>query len=175
MPRCDATTEAGTPCRAYAKHGETKCTAHLGLVGREVTLTAEMTDQLVAMLRAGNYINVACKAAGLPRRTYTEWMRRGRSGAPADALYRSFRKEVEQARAMGEVRHVAAIASAARKSWQAAAWLLERQYPDRWGRTPMRIRESLPPELPATVEPEPTAPDPFAEIDELAERRRRGA
>jgi hypothetical protein len=57
---------------------------------------------------------------------------------------------------------VQAIARAAEQNWRAAAWLLERRYPERWSVA------RKPSTLPAF-----DAGDPFAEIDELAERRRR--
>jgi hypothetical protein len=171
--RCSATTKNGEPCRSFAVHGRERCSSHLGLVGRETTLTSEITEQLVAMLRTGNYINVALRAVGVPRSTFTQWMRRGRGAGRANAEYRRFREQIDQAKAAGEVRAVASIATAARKNWQAAAWLLERQYPDRWGRTPMRMRDSPPPVEQPVAEPEPGTLDPFAEVDELAAVRAR--
>ena len=38
------------------------------------------------------------------------------------------------AMAEAEALHVGVIATAARKSWQASAWFLERKYPQKWGR-----------------------------------------
>lgn len=133
-------------------------------------MTPDVQEGLVAMLRAGNYVEVACRAVGVPRRTFDEWMQRGKSGKPADVEYREFRERVAKARAMGEARNVAAIAAAAQQSWQAAAWLLERQHPERWGRVSVRYRDELPP--PPVSEPLIEEFDPFSEVDELAERRR---
>jgi hypothetical protein len=58
------------------------------------------------------------------------------------------------ARATEETRLVAYVASAASKNWRAAAWILERRYPDRWGRGQR--------EEPPVV---PSADDPFREVD----------
>jgi hypothetical protein len=171
MAQCSATTTKGTRCRKHAVEGAELCAFHLSKVGRRTLLTEQVADQLVAMLKAGNYVTVATRAVGVSRRTFSEWMRRGKSDAPADAEFRVLRERVTKARAEAEVRHVAQISAAATDSWQAAAWMLERQYPDRWGRVSVRLREDAPPpapeqELPLTVD------DPFTEVDELAERRR---
>jgi hypothetical protein len=68
--------------------------------------------------------------------------------------------------ALAEPRLVAWIAKASRSNWRAAAWLLERTYPERWAAT---TRQRRPDEDPHGQ------PDPFAEfvVDELAARRKR--
>lgn len=139
-------------------------------IGRPTALTDDVADTLVQMLRAGNYVGVAARAAGIHRSTLIDWMRRGKSDAPEDEPYRLLRERVEHARAEGEALNVARIAKAAQESWQAAAWLLERQYPQRWGKIAAR-RVDEPPPVPS-VEDEPPAPDdPFAEVDDLAVKR----
>jgi hypothetical protein len=67
-------------------------------------------------------------------------------------------------RATEEVRLVALDARAAQTQWRASAGLLERQYPERWGR---RDRGATPPAV------MPPADDPFFEVDQLAEQRRK--
>jgi hypothetical protein len=69
-------------------------------------------------------------------------------------------REALLAEALSETRLVVYVAHAARSSWRAAAWMLERRYPQRWGRDRA---------------PEPVVPpggDAFTEIDQLAARRR---
>jgi hypothetical protein len=174
-PRCTATTAKGEQCRNPAMEGSDRCVSHVGPVGRKTLLTSEVAEQLVAMLRAGNYLNVALRAVSVSRQTFHDWMRRGRSDEPSDVEFRLLRDRVQQARAQGEARAVAAIAQAATSSWQAAAWLLERQYPERWGRVSVRYRDDDGPPVPE-VSAGPENDDPFSEVDELAEaRRRRGA
>jgi hypothetical protein len=56
--------------------------------------------------------------------------------------------------------------AAARGEWRAAAFLLSHRWPQRWG--PQRLNGQSPDEW-----PDDDAGNPFAEIDELAERRRR--
>jgi hypothetical protein len=173
---CIETTASGERCKNSALPGSARCQVHhrgtqiseKSRGGRPSKLTPEVVETLVQMLRAGNYVGVACHAVRITRQTFALWMKRGRSARPEDAPYRDFRERVEQARAEGEVRNVTHIASAARESWQAAAWLLERQYPERWGRPSSPQRQ----EAPAEDAPREAEFDPFAEVDELAERRR---
>lgn len=171
---CSQTTAAGEPCRNPAMHGSDTCVVHLRRAGRKTHLTEELAEQLLALIRSGNYLGVACRAVNLPRRTFGEWLERGKRGEEGDEPYVEFRAKVEQARAVGEARNVAAIASAAKESWQAAAWMLERQYPERWGRVSVRLRdpEAIPSE---PIEIERDDDDPFREVDELAEKRRQRA
>ena len=103
-------------------------------MARPSKLTPEVQERIASFLRAGAYVGQAAEAAGIGRSTLDDWMRRGESTAEKDRPYREFREAVEQARAEAETRHVALIAKASARSWQAAAWLLERQYPERWGK-----------------------------------------
>lgn len=153
--------------------GSDRCQVHAGLVGRKTLLDAELADKLVAMLRAGAYLPVALRAVGVAGRTYREWMQRGRSGKAEDVPFAELRDRVQRAQAEAEVVLVNEITKASRESWQAAAWLLERLAPVRYGRPSVRLRaEAPPPERPEEAPDD----DPFTEFDELAERRgRRGA
>lgn len=173
QPLCSETTAKGEPCRNPAVVGETLCGAHLGLAHRPLSFDEEQAGKLLAILRTGNYLAVACRSVGLAETTFRQWLTRGRDEDEADERLRRFRESVEEARAQGEVRNVAAIARAAAEDWKAAAWLLERQHPERWGKTSVRARDEAPPEpLPATVN---EFDDPFAEVDELSARRGRTA
>jgi hypothetical protein len=166
---CTAIKPNGEPCRAHAMLGADRCVAHIGRVRRQPTMTTEIVDRIVQAVSAGNYLNVAIASAGVPQSTFYDWWRRGYGEGPeADAEFRTMRERVERARAEGEVRNVAIVASAARESWQAAAWMLERSYPDRWARPSQRVLSEAPPP-PAAPAPEE---DPFADVIDLAQRRR---
>ena len=167
---CSQLTANGTPCKLPAYANTDRCHQHLKLnVGRPTLLSEETADQLVAMLRLGNYINVAMLACGVSKDRFSEWMRRGATGLPEDERFARFRERVEKARAEGQVRHVATVSRAADTDWRAATWLLERQYPQLWGAVSVRVRADEPQEAqPSQADPN----DPFAEVDELAQRRK---
>jgi hypothetical protein len=76
---------------------------------------------------------------------------------PLDQLREAVRSAVQ------EEKLVAVIAAEARHNWRASARLLSRIHPTRWGE---RGRD-----VPLNFEDDPN--DPFREVDELAERRKR--
>lgn len=162
--RCTAQTLAGTRCRKGALPGLAVCATHAGApVGRHTILGADVQRRLVQVLRAGGYPETAASVAGVGYSTLKKWLKRGQeSTRPEDEPYRQLASAVEQARAESEARNVALIAQAATTNWLAAAWLLERAYPERWARASQREK---PPEQPAAPA------DPFTELDELAQRR----
>jgi len=91
-------------------------------------ITEEITGCIVDALGAGHYREVACKLAGIDRKTLLNWLKRGereRSG-----VYRDLYLAVEQAK----VFHLKNIETASSKSWFASAWFLERKHPERWGK-----------------------------------------
>src|SRR5262245_7887604 len=134
--------------------------------GRPTKLDADVERALLRVLRAGGYLATAAHVAGVDPATLRRWMARGAHGTERrDAPYRALLAKIDQARAEAEARNVALIAQAATTNGQAAAWLLERQAPERWARPAPRV-------LPA-AEPPPAVDDPFAEVDELAQQRRK--
>lgn len=99
------------------------------MAGRPTLLTEERADDLVVLLAAGVPVKVAARAVNVSRRTLDRWLRQ-------DEL----RERVKQARAVGpvsteavtEARLVVLLARAAQFDWRAAAWWLERRWPERW-------------------------------------------
>lgn len=117
-------------------------------LGPKLKLTTDLQDKILLCLRGGNYVETACAVAGIHKDTFYEWMKLGKGGMEP---YASFRTSVTQALAKGEVRDLALIGQAARTQWQAAAWRLERRFPERWGRSE-RVMALLEEELHRAVE-----------------------
>lgn len=96
-------------------------------------------ERLVTALQAGSYREQAALHAGISVSTFYRWMKEGEA-AEADEIpasksrAREIREAVQNAEASGELHLLATIKAAAPKSWQAAAWILERKYPNKWGR-----------------------------------------
>jgi len=101
--------------------------------GRPTKLTPEILSKICDALRAGNYRETAAAFAGIRKSTFYDWIRQG-ARAP-HGIYRELHDAVEKALADSEARDVALIGKAAGDGdWQAAAWRLERKFPERWGR-----------------------------------------
>jgi hypothetical protein len=138
--------------------------------GRPTKLTPEAIAQLEQLVRAGTTIDVAAAAVGVNRATIYRWLAAGEK-ARKGTYTRQLREAVERARAESESVLVARIGQAAAKgSWQAAAWLLERRFPERWMKPTER---PLPEAAPGPTEDDRDLDqDPFADVVELAQRRR---
>lgn len=100
-------------------------------MGRPSKLTPERLKRIVDAIRAGNYVETAAEYAGIGKTTFYRWMEQGEKASRG--IYRDFRDAVMRARAEAEARNIALIQKAAPDDWRAAAWWLERAFPDRWG------------------------------------------
>ncbi len=126
--------------------------------GRPTKLTPSVQDTICQFIAAGNYIGVACKAAGIDHATYDRWLVKAEQNK--SSIYAKFAEAVKRAESEAETRNVLLIAKMAaggspvrrttrydrqgnvvavdeqlaQPNWQAAAWLLERKNPERWGR-----------------------------------------
>lgn len=102
------------------------------MAGRPTKLTPELQKKIIDAIRAGNYMETAAAYAGISKDTFFRWLRKG--ARAKSGIYKDFHDAVEKALADAEVRDVMLIANAAATDWKAAAWRLERKFPDRWGR-----------------------------------------
>ena len=90
---------------------------------------ARLRDAIIV----GNTIETACNLAGISRKSYYRWLKEAED-APEGHILRQFRDTVKEARAEAAHRMLMIIQKAAMKDWRAAAWFLERRYPEDWSR-----------------------------------------
>lgn len=114
--------------------------------GRPTKLTKDIQNRIVSVIQSGNYIETACAYVGINKSTFYDWLKRGAREKDrveknprakvrkSEKPFVDFSNAVEKALAHAEIRDVAIIGRAAEENWQAAAWRLERKFPDRWGR-----------------------------------------
>jgi hypothetical protein len=112
-------------------------------------LTPDVAETVIGALRAGNYLETAAAFAGISVSTLRNWLRAGRRGSSPELA--DFYRMVQQARAAAEVEALERIRRD--PAWQAAAWRLERAYPERWGRRVVEVNARQAP-----------APRPLSEV-----------
>jgi len=96
-----------------------------------LTLTPAVQQRICSAIEGGNFVATAAQLAGVSRATLYRWIALADTD---DKQYRDFRDALLTARAKAEARAVAVIVKAGRRSWQSAAWYLERSFPGDWRR-----------------------------------------
>lgn len=160
-------------------------------VGRPSKLTEEMILQIEEELPHCMYIETVCEMAGIDRSTLLKWLTRGRravkhmvdmetdSCAKSDVLYVQFFRAHKKGMARGEIDDCKLIKLAAvQGAWQAAAWRLERRFPEKYGTQNREIRllEKKLVELQSIIEQFKSKDARIAELEaDLAKARRRAS
>lgn len=91
----------------------------------------EVINTMVEAFKKGATIEIACGCAGIDESLYYKWQKKAESG---DKKYCRVFQEFKSARSNGSLIWLQAIDEAVfRGVWQAAAWKLERIYPDNYG------------------------------------------
>jgi len=107
-------------------------------MGRTSKLTKGVHKVIVEALASGCYRETAAEHAGISTSTFYRWMEQGEADLEHDVAspYRDFWEAIKKAEADAEVKAIKLIRAAAEepRTWQAAAWLLERKKPAQWGR-----------------------------------------
>jgi transposase len=96
--------------------------------GRPTKATPERLEKLIEGVRSGLTFEIASKRAGISYTTFKEWRK--------DPRLSAFAAEIKNAEADAEHELLQTIKAASheKNQWQAAAWILERRYPERYGR-----------------------------------------
>ncbi len=112
--------------------------------GRPCELTEGVVKEIVMGVNLGSSIELAANAAGISYATVRRWLAQGKKDEKADVEsdFRSFRSAIQKAKGKRASRWLARIEEAAKESWQAAAWKLERTHPDLFGRVIQRLEHA---------------------------------
>ena len=94
-------------------------------MGRTTKMTGDVEIKLMQAIKLGATHSMACAYAGISLTTFYAWKSKNTQ----------FSDAVKEAEATGAITWLAKIEKAASDgSWQAAAWKLERRYPNDYGR-----------------------------------------
>lgn len=109
--------------------------------GRPWKINGTIVAELVQLVRKGNYAETAASAVGIDRVTFYRWLKEGARLKDSGQQLRTEEQHllvelsnaVKSAAAIAETEALEVITEASKKTWQAAAWRLERMYPQRYG------------------------------------------
>ena len=102
-------------------------------MARPTKLTPQIQQRIAEALRAGATYEHAAQYGGVHYATLRRWLQDGE--AAADGPFREFCEAEKRAEAEALVGWLKSIDLAAQEgTWQAAAWKLERRYPQAYGR-----------------------------------------
>ena len=101
-------------------------------MGRKTTLTPLIHKRIVEAVAVGVPIKMAAEGAGVGERSVYNWIEKAEKG---NKKYVRFWQELQKAKANQVKWCLEKITHEADKgTWQAAAWILERKYPQEFGR-----------------------------------------
>lgn len=105
-------------------------------MARPTKCTPKTRQVIVDALKAGLYRETAAQLAGIGVSTLYSWIERGEADIEASkrTVYAEFVEALQRGEAEGEADLLATIRESAPKNWQAAAWMLERKMPEKYGR-----------------------------------------
>lgn len=96
-------------------------------------LTKPIRDEICSLVAQGNFLLSACRQVGVAPALVKKWLTFGelRPGS----IFEDFLLDLQAAEAYAEDQALQRIQEAGKdtKYWAAAAWFLERKYPERWG------------------------------------------
>ena len=105
---------------------------------RRSKLTPEVIAQMTALVRAGLSKDRAADGVGVAHSTLYRWLQLADTGVggTASAQARVLRDSLKRAEAEFVSQQLAVVQAAADsgKAWQASAWMLERRFPEEYGR-----------------------------------------
>jgi transposase len=138
-PECRGTKRDGRPCNNHAAAGSAYCGVHGGAtrkIGRPLKLTRDVADTIAEAIANGVTYEVAAATAQVSRPAFQAWRTQGLDDLEAgrDTVFAYLMAAVHDARARSEANLVARLHAHTLADWRPAAWLLERRFPERWGR-----------------------------------------
>ena len=106
----------------------------------KIVATPEITKEICALIAAG-FTNKAAIEGLIDESTFYLYMQKGEEDKQKgkESAYAEFYKSVKTAEKGFRLRHLKNIKDASETVWQASAWLLERRFPDDYGRNKVEV------------------------------------
>lgn len=123
-------------------------------MARTSKLTSELIEQICAFIENGNTNKDACYMVGISEATLYNWIAKAsklKKQTPDNAIYFELLESLKRAEARFRAYHISVINNASRRNWQASAWMLERRYPNEYGRKVTDVSLAVTDEVPVRV------------------------
>ena len=111
------------------------------VAGRPTKYDADTAKAIIGAIELGLPYRHACAYGGISEDTFARWR----------VKYADFAESVKAAEARAVAGRLARIRRAEEDSWQAAAWYLERRYPQEFGRTVQDVNHGGQPDNPTPI------------------------
>jgi len=95
--------------------------------GQPTKLNEKLIRNICAFIQAGTTFDIAAKANGIARSTLYNWRKKGEKAT--SGIYKQFHDELDKAEAVAEVSFLFKVR---KQGPEAAKWLLQRRWPERW-------------------------------------------
>lgn len=103
-------------------------------LGQPTKLTDACKKRLIDAILDGNYLDVACRSAGITYRAFRYWMVKGQAATSGEHFH--FFQETNAAIAQAEIELVRQVRKASEVDARHAEWMLVHRYPERWAAMP---------------------------------------
>jgi len=117
-------------------------------MARTPKFNSDLVNEILTYKENGLSDKDVCDMVGIHQGTFYKWLKEADTGINGDypdkpvsqlELKRELRDGLKRAQAAFKAYHIQNITKAAKKSWQASAWMLERMYPKEFGRIDRQI------------------------------------
>lgn len=129
MTKKKSETTKGPPIKELSKKSN---------AGRETKLNREMIAEIANYIELGFTIKDTCEAVGIEQSTFFNWKNQGKrdkeNGIKSEFL--EFLESIKKGKHKIKQLMLSKIVQAADENWNAAAWWLERKYPENYSLRP---------------------------------------
>lgn len=94
--------------------------------GRPTKLTSEVKEKFLQAIKLGLHYDDCCDYSGISRTTFYDWKNR------KEKKFLDFLDALKEAESTAKAKLIGDLQKD--RSWQSKAWILERRWPDSWGR-----------------------------------------
>ena len=131
-------------------------------MARPTKLTPELQETICDIISKGNSITTACQSVGIAETTFRVWKEKG--DKEPDSVHGEFLQAMHKAESDAKQELLQYVKDAAPHSWQASMTILERRWPNEFGRRDrMEVHAKIGPAIEVEMCDQPARQEPTVE------------